>query len=150
MTRDPKTTPPTTLCVDNTMYKKHFSFSGIFLHFSSGRGSLLALSAAWHAGGSRAYDGASVGPGRAPLGGALSVQSREIWQVIAGRPSAQLEPSNPTVKLPIFSPYCCLLLFLKYRSSPQKLGSSHGTTAALQTFPFVTATNGAAGCVYDV
>ena len=35
-----------------------------------------------------------------------------------------------------------LLLFWKYHSSRQRLGS-HGTTAAPQAFPFVTATNGA-------
>ena len=31
-------------------------------------------------------------------------------------------------------PSCCLLPFLKHRSSPQRL-DSHGTTAALQVFP---------------
>ena len=39
------------------------------------------------------------------------------------------------------------LLFLKYQSSRQSLGS-HGTTAALQAFPVVTATNGASACVF--
>ena len=48
---------------------------------------------------------------------------------------------------PRTSPLCMgvlpsLLLFLRYHSSPQGL-RSHGTTAALQAFPFVTATNGA-------
>ena len=42
--------------------------------------------------------------------------------------------------------HCCLVVFPKYRSSPKKLGS-HVTTAALQVFSSVTATNGAAAAV---
>ena len=38
-----------------------------------------------------------------------------------------------------------LLLSFKCHSSRQRLGC-HGTTAALQAFPFVTATNGASSC----
>ena len=38
-----------------------------------------------------------------------------------------------------------VLLLLKYRSSCVKLGS-HGATAVIQCFPFVTATNGASAC----
>ena len=53
---------------------------------------------------------------------ALGVQSREIWQVITGSLSAELEPSkateNPHVRR--FAPHCC-------NSSP--LCGSHGTAA---------------------
>ena len=68
-------------------------FPGILLPFSSGRGSLLPLSAARHASG---FSGACSGR---PSG-------REIWQLIAGRPSAQLEPSRsmetPSFRFSIF------------------------------------------------
>ena len=72
---------------------------------------------------------------------ALGVQSREIWQVITGSLSAELEPSkateNPHVRR--FAPHCC-------NSSP--LCGSHGTAAvAHETLPFVTATDGASVCV---
>ena len=53
---------------------------------------------------------------------------------------------------PRTSPLCMgvlpsLLLFLRYHSSPQGL-RSHGTTAALQASPFVTATYDASACVH--
>ena len=50
---------------------------------------------------------------------------------------------NPELSFSHFFPP--LLLFLKYHSIPQKL-SGHGTIAAHQAFPFVTATSGAAVC----
>ena len=39
-----------------------------------------------------------------------------------------------------------LLMFLKYYNSCQRLRGNHGTTAALQAFPFVKPTNGASWC----
>ena len=82
----------------------------------------------------------------------LGVLSREIWQEIVGLlPDQLVEPTRPmqTAKCHVFfflfSP---LLLILKYDSSCQRLGS-HGTTAAIQAFPFVTATNGASAGGFD-
>ena len=49
------------------MYKMHFVVH-IYKLFSDGRGSFLALSAARHAGDPRVHYGASLAPGRAPLG----------------------------------------------------------------------------------
>ena len=79
---------------------------------------------------------------------ALGVQSREIWQVTTGSLSDQLEPTRPMQppKMSFFASFhLSLLLLLKPHSSRQRLGS-HGTTAALQAFPFVTATSGASAC----
>ena len=52
---------------------------------------------------------------------------------------------------PRTSPLCMGVLYsptllMRYRSSPERL-RVHGTTAALQALPFVTATNGAFACV---
>ena len=82
---------------------------------------------------------------------AAGVQSREMWQVIAGLLSDELEPTRPmqtpTVSFcSFFHPY--LLLFFKNHSNHRMLGS-HGTTTALQAFPFVTATNSASACVRE-
>ena len=41
-------------------------FSGVFLLFSSGRGSSLALSAAWHVGSPRVHHGGNASPDRGP------------------------------------------------------------------------------------
>ena len=75
----------------------------------------------------------------------MGFQSREIRQVTTGSLSDQLE-STRRMQTPtnvFFIPFHrSLLLFLKYHSSRQRL-HSHGTTATLQPFPFVTATNGA-------
>ena len=79
---------------------------------------------------------------------ALLVQRREIWQVMTGLLSDQLRRANQALAthkgnvLFTFSPLCC---FLKHHSSCQRLGS-HGTTAPLPVFPFVTAANGASAC----
>ena len=77
---------------------------------------------------------------------ALGVQNRSSWQVtneIAFRPArvSQVHANPQDIMLSI-SP---LLLFLEYHNSHQRLGS-HGTTAALQGFAFVTATNGVSKC----
>ena len=124
-------------------------------HFSSDRGSFLALSAAGHAGGSRVHHGASVGPGRAPWRALCAFKVARSGKKITGSFSVEPAPRR-TMKTPHFqffalNCHACilftsLLLFTEYRSSPQKLGS-HGTTAALQAFLFVTATNGASECV---
>ena len=79
---------------------------------------------------------------------ALGVQSCEIWQITTGSLSDQLlmEPTGPMQTPKTYcSFFTSLLLFLKYHSSHQRLGS-RGTTAALQAFPVVTATNGASAC----
>ena len=65
---------------------------------------------------------------------------------IAFRPAranqARANPKNVS-KFFIFSP---LMLFLKYHNSCERLGNQGTTAAALQAFPFVTATNGASKC----
>ena len=66
-----------------------------------------------------------------------------------GIASAEPEPTRPMEtprRLLFFSCHRFPLLFLKYHSSRQRL-SSHGTTAARQGFPVVTATSGASACV---
>ena len=79
---------------------------------------------------------------------ALGVQSSEIWQVTTGSLSGQLAPTKPvqTPKMAcfVFSFFTSFaaVFDMKKHSNQQRLGS-HGTTAALQAFPFVTATNGA-------
>ena len=86
---------------------------------------------------------------------ALGIQSCEIWQVTTGPLSDESQPTRP-IETPIICIYfvfhLSLLLFLKDHSSRQWLGS-HGTTAALYAFPFVTATlgtatNGPSACVF--
>ena len=60
---------------------------------------------------------------------------------VALRPArANQAHTNPETSFLIF--HLSLLLFLKYHSSRPRLGS-HGTAAARQAIPFVTATNGA-------
>ena len=82
---------------------------------------------------------------------ALGVQSSEIWQVTTGSLSGQLAPTKPvqTPKMAcfVFSFFTSFaaVFDMKKHSNQQRLGS-HGTTAALQAFPFVTATNGASAC----
>ena len=67
----------------------------------------------------------------------LGVQGREIWQVTTGSLSDQLEPTRlvqtPKTLFCHFSPLCCC--FFRCHSSRQSIGS-HGTTPALQAFPF--------------
>ena len=115
---------------------------------SSRRGSFFALSAAGLARDTPVHHGASR-PGS--VARALGVQSRELWQVTTGSLSDQLEPTRrmqtPThfVLFLFYSLFTSLLLFLNYHSSRERLGS-HGTTAELHAFPFVTATNGAYAC----
>ena len=83
---------------------------------------------------------------------AQCAQSREIWQVTEGRVPAQLEPSRSmeTPNCHFSDTVTTLLLaaFFKYRSSPRRRGSHVTATVALQSFSFVTATNGAVSCVY--
>ena len=83
---------------------------------------------------------------------ALGAQSREMWQVITGSLSAELEPTRRrgTPQIVTFSSHfsffhLSLLVFPKYHNSRIRLGS-HDTTAALQAFHFVTDTNGAFAC----
>ena len=112
--------------------------------FSGDRGSFLALSAAEHAGGPPVHHGASAGPDR--LRGAWSGRSKS--QNLAsngGLLSDQLEPTRPMQPTPPKIVFHLSAAVLKYHSSCQRLGS-HGTTAALQAFPFVTATIGASAC----
>ena len=85
----------------------------------------------------------TFGPRPNSVARALDVQSRASLLIVAGSLSAPPEPTRsvetPKVSFFIFLP---LLLFMKYHSSPHRLGS-HGTTVGLPYFPFVTATNGA-------
>ena len=87
------------------------------------------------------YESRAGSVARAP-----GVQSRETGQVTTGSLSDQLEPTShmQTPKMSkkknnIF--YLSLLLF----RTTQRLGN-HGTAAAFQAFPSVTATNGAPVC----
>ena len=78
------------------------------------------------------------------------VQSREIWQVTSGSlpdPLDQTRRMQTSTMSPFFSFFFSPLCFccFKYHGSRQRLGS-RGTTAALQAFPVVTATNGASAC----
>ena len=81
----------------------------------------------------------------------LGVQSGAIWQESAGSLSAELDPTMPMETPPkckfshFFHP--SLLLFLKYHSSRQRLGS-HGTISTFQAFPLVTAASGASAWVF--
>ena len=51
-------------------------------------------------------------------------------------------------QISILSLFCALLLFLEYHAAAVKSRlDSHDTAAALQAFPFVTATNGASASV---
>ena len=66
-----------------------------------------------HAGSSRVDRGESVSPGRAPwrMRWAFEVQSRKIWQAIAGRRSAPPQPSRTdSVETPQFNILLCLSL----------------------------------------
>ena len=68
---------------------------------------------------------------------------------ITFRPAEPSRPmETPKSNLTFFmSLFFALLLFPNHHSRPQRLGS-HGTTvAAVQAFPFVTATHGASACV---
>ena len=89
--------------------------------------------------GSRPSSAARALDGRSPL----SLASNHG---IAFRPAranqARANPKNVS-KFFIFSP---LMLFLKYHNSCERLGNQGTTAAALQAFPFVTATNGASKC----
>ena len=58
----------------------------------SDRGPFLALSAAGHAGGPACTPRRKCGSRPGSVMRALGVQSRAIWQVIAGSLSAELEP----------------------------------------------------------
>ena len=124
----------------------------LYTHFFSGIQNFLFRSRVF----SRALGcGARRGPACTPrckcgsrpgsVARSLGVQSYEIWQENTGSLSDQLEPTRPTQNPQMgFFPlifHLSLLLFLKCHSSRQRLGS-HGTTAALQAFPFVIATNG--------
>ena len=89
--------------------------------------------------------GASLGPGRAPrrgLRGACSERSKSrdlaSNRGIAFRRARANQPyGNPQNKKKKKSVYISLPLFLKYHSSRHRIGS-HGTTAVLQAFPFVS------------
>ena len=66
--------------------------------------------------------------------------NRGIAFRLARANQAHANPKNVIVFI-----FTSLLLLWKYQSSCQRLGS-HGTTAALQAFPFVTTMNGASAC----
>ena len=105
----------------------------------------LSLSTAGHV-----HHGASVGPGRAPwrVLWAFKVANLAINRGIAFRPARAIQAHANPQEVFFFLVHLfqlSLLLFLKYQISRQRLGS-HGTTAALQAFAFVTATNGAFAC----
>ena len=112
---------------------------------TAGRGSFLALSAAGHVGGPSVHYGASVSPGRAPWR-ALSgrSKSRDLASIrgIAFRRARANQAHGIPQMCVCVSP---LLLFLKYHSNRQRVGSD-GTTTALQAFPLVTATKSASAC----
>ena len=118
-------------------------FADICTLFSGARGCswiFLALLAAGHGGGSPAHHGARAGPGRAPwcmLWAFKVVSNRGIAFQPARANQANANPKNDTKKKNVS---ISLMLYLKYHSSCQRLGSQ-GTTAALQAS--VTATNGA-------
>lgn len=119
-------------------------FAGILLLFFSCHWFSLVLSASVHPSGSRVHYGASTDPGRV-LPHALSVQNNEIWQEIPGVASAQVESTRPMPELHLFC-FCTAAACCIDRSGPQSLGS-HGATAALGAFPFVSTMKGAAACV---
>ena len=70
-------------------------FFSAYRLFSSGRGSVLALSAAGHGGGPACMPRQKCGsrPGSVAL--VLGLQSREIWRVVAGLLYDQLELTRP-------------------------------------------------------
>ena len=101
-----------------------------------------------HEGGPRVHYGASVAPRRVPWRALWAFKVAASWLFLRDRfPPSQTQagPWKPP-NLSHFHFFTSLLLFLKHRSSYQRLGS-YRTTAALQVFPFVTATNGASACV---
>lgn len=75
-----------------------------------------------------------VGPRLGSVGHDLGVLGRVNWQVsavsLSTQPWTNRSMETPNCHGPIVSP---LLLFLKYHSSPLRLGR-HGTTASLQLF----------------
>ena len=71
----------------STTYLVPFSFFNFGISFSSGRVSFFMLPAAGHATSPRAHTTQVLAPGEV-RGSALGVQSRENWQVVAGRRSA--------------------------------------------------------------
>ena len=112
----------------------------------------FSLPVARHAGDPPGHHGASkCGSRRCSVARALGLQRREKKKKLAGNhgiASHQLGPIRPmltpkTSLPPPFAPFppLSLVLFWKY----QRLGS-HGTTAELQAFPFVTVANGASVC----
>ena len=58
--------------------------------------SFLTLSAEGHAGGPSVHHGTSFWSRAGCVARALGVQSREIWQVITGLLSVEIEPSKAT------------------------------------------------------
>ena len=89
-----------------------------------------------------------MGPGRASW--------RMLWAFKVAKsgkqprdrfPTSQSQPGPYKTRkrhfFPLFTSHCCC--FCKYHSSRQRLGS-HGATATLQAFSFVTATNDASAC----
>ena len=118
-------------------------------HFFSGRGSFLALSAAGHAGGPRVITAQVWAP--AGLRGACSglSKSRELASnhgIAFRRPRANQAHRKPRTVIFSFSTSRCCCLWSTATVALKRLGS-RGTTAALQAYLFVTATNGASACV---
>ena len=119
-------------------------YLNIFKLFSSARGLFLALSAAAHSGDLLVHHRASLDPGRAPWHVLWTFEVARAWTFSRGRFSPSQSHAGPwkpqTIRnVCMFSPL--VLLFRKYHSSPQRL-CSHGASAALEAFSFLTATNG--------
>ena len=141
-------------------YVPNTFFSGVFLPFYPGRGSLyIPLSAAGHAGGLRVHRGANCGSRPGSVARALGIQSSEFWQITPGSHSDLLEPSR-SMESPQFQKEASLLLaaaaaaaaavtcvitpFLELSAT-----RSHERAAvAHQALPLVTATDGALVCAF--
>ena len=99
--------------------------------------------------------GASLGPGWTPWCVLLAFKfasdlvSNHRIAFRLGEPSRSMETPNCLLFcfFSFFHHCFVLLLFLKYDSSPRRLGSGGTTAAARQAFPFVTATNASSACV---
>ena len=117
--------------------------------FSGGRGFFLVLSSAGHQGGRLSTTAQVWVP--AGLCGACSGRSKS--RILASKRGIDLRPAKANQAyakpryhfLSFFHP--SMLLFSKYHSSCQRLGS-RSTRAALQAYPFVTATNSVSACEF--
>ena len=111
------------------------------MRFASGRAFFLALLAAG------LYTAREFGPRPGSVASALGIQRQVSWQVMSRsirRARANHAHGNPQKVVLVF-----VLRYAAISGVPQQPSrpGSHGTTAALQAFPFVTATNGVSACV---